>query len=85
MTGDALRDQVVQAAREISTGTLAPRAGAARIWSLLSEAGYPPELAEFRVFVGLVSEIEDHPEHAETYIADILEEAEDVVARNAAT
>jgi hypothetical protein len=47
----------------------------------MAEAGYPVETEEFRVIVGLVSEIQDRPEHAPAYEADIREEASAVLAR----
>ena len=76
-----LRDEVVAICRAIDAGDVAPRAGAAHIWTLMAEAGYPVETEEFRVIVGLVSEIQDRPEHAPAYEADIREEASAVLAR----
>ena len=40
------------------------------------------ETDEFRVFVGMVSEIQDHPEHEAAYTADIREEAKLALARH---
>jgi hypothetical protein len=37
---------------------------------------------EFRVFVGMVSEIQDHAEHEAAYTADIREEAKSALERH---
>jgi hypothetical protein len=77
-----LRDDLLSICRAIDTGDVSPRAGAARMWSLMAEADYPPATEEFRVFVGMVSEIQDHPEQEAAYTADIREEARAVLARH---
>jgi hypothetical protein len=47
----------------------------------MAEADYPIETEEFRVFVGMVSEIQDHPEHETAHEANIQDEAAAVLAR----
>ena len=79
-----LRDSLLAICRAIEVADVTPRAGAARIWSLMAEADYPPEAEEFRVFVGMVSEIQDHPEQVSAYIADIREEARAALSRHRA-
>jgi hypothetical protein len=73
--------EVVVLCRAIDAGNVAPREGAARIWVLMAEAGYPVETDEFRVFAGMLSEIQDYPEHEAAYEADIRVAASAVVAR----
>jgi hypothetical protein len=75
------RDEAVATCRAIVAGDLPPREGAARIWAVLAEADYPVETEEFRVFVGLASEIQDHPDRARAYESDIRDEASAVLAR----
>ncbi len=67
--------------RRIASGEVQPREGAARIWLLMSEANYPPEVEDFRVFVGAVSEMQDDPQHAAEYVNDIREEARAMLER----
>jgi hypothetical protein len=76
-----LRDEVVAICNAIDVGDVAPRDGAARIWALLAEADYPAETDEFRVFVGMVSELQDDPQHETDYEAAIRDEASAVLAR----
>jgi hypothetical protein len=52
------------------------------MWSLMAEADYPPETNEFRTLVGMVSEIQDDPEHESAYTADIVEHARAALARH---
>ena len=80
MTVDLLRLKVLAQASRIAAGETSPRAGAARIWVLLAEADYPTELDEFRVFAGMVSEIQDHPELGAAYEARIVDEATRIFA-----
>jgi hypothetical protein len=63
-------------------GVVDPRRGASNIWRLLAEAGYPPPADEFRVFGGLVSEVQDDPKHEAEYLADILKQARAAAARH---
>jgi hypothetical protein len=79
----ALRDDLIAICRAIDAAELTPRDGAARIWRLMAEADYPPDTDDFRVFVGAVSEMQDHPEHEAAYEADIRAEARAAVARYA--
>jgi hypothetical protein len=77
-----LREEILAICRSIDAGEIQPRRGAGRIWVVLAEADYPSELDEFRVFVGFVSEMQDHPEQAEAYAVDILAEARAVIERS---
>jgi hypothetical protein len=54
------------------------------MWSLMAEADYPADADEFRVFVGMVSEIQDDPEHEAAYSTDIRQEARAALARQSA-
>ena len=84
-TGDMpkeLRDDLLSICRAIDARDVAPRAGAARMWSLMAEADYPADTDEFRVFVGMVSEIQDHPEHEAAYEADIRAAARAAITRD---
>ena len=73
-----LMDDVVVFARDIVVGKVDPYRGAAAIWARMAEDDeeYPQEL---RVFVGLASEWQDHPEHRAALDADIREEARRVI------
>jgi hypothetical protein len=71
----ALREELLTICRRIASGEVQPREGAARIWLLMSEANYPPEVEDLRVFVGAVSEMQDHPQHAAEYADDMRQEA----------
>jgi hypothetical protein len=77
-----LRDDLIAICRAIDAAEVRPRDGAARIWRLIAEADYPPETEDFRVFVGAVSEIQDHPEHQAAYEDDIRAEARAAMARH---
>ena len=70
-----LREQLLAICERIASASVEPRDGAGQIWLLLAEADYPPEVEDFRVFVGAVSEMADHPEHEARYAEDIREEA----------
>jgi hypothetical protein len=76
----ATRDVLVIAAR-IVRGDMEPYAGARAIWARMTEEfdEYPEEI---RPFVGMASEIEDHPEQRDAYEADILEEARALLTRH---
>jgi hypothetical protein len=80
-----LRRALIAICRAIDVAEVTPRAGAARIWQLMAEADYPPDTDEFRVFVGAVSQIQDHPEHEAAYEADIRAEARSIIARCASS
>jgi hypothetical protein len=84
MTVEAVRAEIVELAQQINDGAVSPSSGAGQIWLLLSDAEYPDELAEFRVFVGMASEIQDRPEHEVPYTEDIRREARAVIARHGA-
>jgi hypothetical protein len=77
----SLRSDVIAICRAIDAGDVQPRDGAARIWLLMAEADYPPELEEFRVFVGMISEMQDHPQHEAAYAEDVRDEARAVIER----
>jgi hypothetical protein len=80
-----LRDDLLAICRAIDAGEVTPRDGAARMWRLMAEAGYPSDTEDFRVFVGAISETQDHPEHEAAYEADIRAEARAAVARHASS
>jgi hypothetical protein len=71
-------------AAKIVSGTMTPYKGAAAIWAALAEepGEYPEEL---RIFVGLASEWQDHPEHRSSLDDDILDEARKLLARDRPT
>jgi hypothetical protein len=81
----ALREELVAICRRIASGEEQARAGASRIWLLMSEADYPPEVEDFRVFVGAVSEMQDDPQHATQYADVIREEARAMLERREAS
>lgn len=68
-------------AQQILRGDVEPYQGAAAIWRQMAEddAEYP---AELRVFVGLASEWQDHPEHREALDNDIRDEARQLADRH---
>ena len=78
MAERALMDDVLAVADDIVLDRVEPYRGAAAIWARMAEeeADYPEAL---RVFVGLASEWQDHPEHRPALEADIREEAERVI------
>ncbi|NTW39961.1 MAG: hypothetical protein HGA44_08720 [Cellulomonadaceae bacterium] len=66
-------------ARQIVDGTLEPGRGAAWLWR---EASYRAEPeGDLRIFIGLASELQDHPEDAEYYRMEIVREAAALLAR----
>ncbi len=71
-------EDVVAVARQIVADEIKPYEGAAAIWSRLAEADdeYP---ASLRVFVGLASEWQDHPEYRPGLEDDIREEAQRLI------
>ena len=77
-----LRDELLTICRRITSGEVEPRAGASRIWLLMTEADYPSDVDDLRILVGLISEIQDHPGHAAEYTKGIREEARAVVERH---
>jgi hypothetical protein len=79
-----LRNDLLAICRAIECGAVTPRAGAARMWSLMAEVDYPSDVDEFQVFVGMVSEIQDDREHEAAYSTDIRQEARAVLARQSA-
>jgi hypothetical protein len=74
----ALIDDVRSVARDIVLDRVERYRGAAAIWARMAEEDedYPEAL---RVFVGLASEWQDHPEHRAALDADIREEAQRVI------
>jgi hypothetical protein len=76
--------ELMEICRSIKVGAVNPHLGAGNIRRLLAKAGYPPQADEFRVFVGLVSEIQDHPRHEAEYLADIVKQARAAAARHLA-
>jgi hypothetical protein len=61
--------------QNVVDGNIPPDRGAAAIWAQLAEepGEYPEKL---RVFIGLISEWQDHAEQREALEADIREEAQ---------
>jgi hypothetical protein len=59
-------------AQEVIDGKLDPYEGASRIWD--SVYVHNPRLEALTVFVGLASELDDHPEERESYLAEIVKE-----------
>ena len=76
-------NELLAICRAIDEDEVTPREGAARIWRLLADANYPPDTDDFRILVGAISEMQDHPEHEAAYEADIRAEARAAVARYA--
>lgn len=64
---------------QIVDGTLEPGRGAAWLWHEASHRAEPE--GDLRIFIGLASELEDHPEHAEHYRREIVREAAALLAR----
>ena len=67
--------EVREILQNVVDGEVEPDRGAAAIWAQLAEepSEYPEEL---RIFVGLISEWQDHAEQREALEADIREEAQ---------
>ena len=82
MPAGDVRAEILEICTSIANTSLDPVVGARQIWVRLAEASYPLELESFRVFVGMVSEIDDSPEHRDGYTTDILEEARRVVVKH---
>lgn len=75
----ALWHLVRYTARQIVDGVLDPGAGAAWMWR---EASYRAEPeGDLRIFVGLASELEDHPDHRELFAREIVRESAELLAR----
>lgn len=76
---DALWRLIRDVAQGISDGRVDPYEGASWIW----RHAYHRVVAEgdLRVFVGLASEIEDHPELRSTLSGDIVEASREILAR----
>lgn len=72
-------DDVLAVARDIAFDRVQPYRGAAAIWARMAEEdeGYPEML---RVFVGLASEWQEHPEYRLALEADIRQEARLLIA-----
>lgn len=68
-----------QVCGQIVDGKLAPSAGAAWIWANVSH-GIERE-GDFRIFIGLVSELDDHPEARQQLESDIVAAAREILAR----
>jgi hypothetical protein len=71
---------VLDQARAIVSGDVQPFPGARRIWRLSDRV--EPE-GDLRIFIGLASEWEDHPEWRPTYDVEIVEAARTLLARPA--
>lgn len=84
MAKRAVMDRAVEVARDILLEKIDPYRGAAAIWARMAEEDeeYPDSL---RVFVGLASEWQDHPEHRDALEADIRDEARRIVDSAAAS
>jgi hypothetical protein len=61
-------------AQEVLDGEIGPYDGARRIWSDVYI--HNPSLKSLRGFVGLASELEDHPEDTDAYVAEIVKECQ---------
>jgi hypothetical protein len=77
---DALWQLAKHAAEQIVNGELAPFDGASWIWRHVSRRIEAE--GDLRVFVGLASEWEDHPEYRSSIEATIVEEARILVGRD---
>lgn len=73
-SGAALR-LARQVAADIVMGRVAPYEGARQIWTVSHEAD-ESDFPKLAIFVGLASEIEDHPDMLSQYEPRIMEEAE---------
>ena len=80
MADDPLMQEALRVAEQIVRGDVEPYPGAAAIWGRMAEENgeYREEL---RVFVGLASEWQDHPEHRDALDGDIRDEARQLVER----
>ena len=73
--------RVLATAQEIVRAEITPYQGAARIWRLIAEADYRG-FEDLRVWAGLASEWQDHPEHRDALDEDIRDEARLLLARH---
>jgi hypothetical protein len=65
-------------AADMVTGRIGPADGAAELWLAYERVR---DNGDLRIFVGLASELEDHPEAAEQLVAAMVAEARDLLAR----
>lgn len=68
-------------AERIVAGEIEPYHGAAHIWRLIAEEDYRG-FEHFRVWAGLASEWQDHPEHRDALDVDIQDEARLLLERH---
>lgn len=78
MANETLMADLLAVANDIVFDRVEPYRGAAAIWARMAEEDedYPEAL---RVFVGLASEWQDHPEYRPALEIDIREEAQRVI------
>jgi hypothetical protein len=76
---DALWRLVRRAARQMLSGDLRPAQGASWIWA--NAAHEVDEEGDLRIFIGLASERQDHPEAGDEIDAQIIEAATELLAR----
>jgi hypothetical protein len=73
--GDAVLREVLATARRIVACEVSPYRGAAHIWRLIAEQDYRG-FEDLRIWAGLASEWQEHPEHRDALDADIRDEAQ---------
>jgi hypothetical protein len=73
-------EEVLETAQRIVDAEVSPHQGAARIWRLIAEENYEG-FEDLRVWAGLASEWQEHPEHREALDQDIREEAQALLGR----
>ena len=77
---DSEVQDLVNTAQRILAGEITPYRGAAHIWRVMAEANYEG-YEDLRVWVGLASEWQEHPEDRELLDGDIRDAARDLVGR----
>jgi hypothetical protein len=77
----ALKTVVDALARRIGDGSVPPSDGAHRLWRLANQGGFGgPLWTQLAIFVGLASEWDDHEEWRSSIEAQIVEEAQALIA-----
>lgn len=77
----AVKDEIVETARQIAAGEVPPYDGAAYVWRIMAEVNYVG-LDEFLSWVGFASEWQDSPEYRERIEHRIVRAAQDVVDKH---
>lgn len=72
--------EILSTARQIVDADVSPYKGAAHIWRLAAEENYEG-FDDLRVWAGLASEWQEHPQHRETLDANIRDEAQILLER----